>query len=94
MTEVIVILFFIFVVGLALLISRSIIGEEDRSKHAGRSFVSSKINFKLVRSFSIGFEIHSPKLNGFCVGFHFGCFHLCLWSRGKKWFGFNNYWNG
>ena len=53
---------------------------------------SYKINFKLVRSFSAGFTIYSPKLNGFCMDFKLGCFHLSLWSRGKQLLGFNNYW--
>jgi len=55
---------------------------------------TSKINLKLVRSFSVGFAIYSPTLNGAYVELHIGCFHLALWSRGKKIFAFNNYWNG
>lgn len=55
---------------------------------------TSKITLALVRSFAIGFEIHSPKLNGFSVEFNFACFTLQLWSRGKKWFNLKNYWNG
>lgn len=55
----------------------------------------SKINLKLVRSFSLGFSIHSPTLNGIYVELYIGCFHLSLWDRAKgSLFGFNNYWNG
>jgi len=50
------------------------------------------IELKLVRSFSVGVEILSPKLNGFCVVFYIGCFHLQLWNRGKGLFKYNNYW--
>ena len=55
----------------------------------------SKINLKLVRSFSVGVAIYSPTLNGLYIEFHLGCFHLAIWNRAKgKLFGFNNYWNG
>lgn len=53
-----------------------------------------KIHFKLVRSFSLGFSILSPKLNGFCVELWLGCLHIALWGRGKEWVGFTSYWNG
>lgn len=53
----------------------------------------SKITFKIVRSFSIGFTIHSPALNGFSIELRFACFDLSLRNRGKKLFGFKNYWN-
>ena len=56
--------------------------------------MSSKINLKTVRSFSIGFMIHSPTLNGLYIELHFAWWHLAIWSRGKQWFGYNNYWNG
>jgi len=56
--------------------------------------MSSKLNLKIVRSFSIGFSILSPKWNGLCVEVHLGFFHLVFWSRGTEIFGFNNYWNG
>ena len=54
----------------------------------------SKINLKLVRSFSLGFAISSPTLNGLYVEFYIGCFRLAVWHMPEKWFGFNNYWNG
>lgn len=53
-----------------------------------------KIQFKLVRSFSIGFSIHSPTLNGLSVEINIACFSLSIWSQGKYWFGFGNYWKG
>ncbi len=52
-------------------------------------------SFALVRSFSIGFEIYSPKQNGWiCFAVKVGCFQ---YSYGRKWnkgIKFNNYWNG
>ena len=51
-----------------------------------------KITLKLVRSFSIGFVIYSPTLNGLCIELHFACFHLMLRSRGQEMFGVENYW--
>lgn len=53
-----------------------------------------KIHFKLVRSFSVGFSILSPSLNGFCIELWLGCFCAAIWSRGRNWLGFGNYWNG
>ena len=53
-----------------------------------------KITLKIVRSFTIGFTILSPKWNGFCVEISFACFTLSLWNRGKKLFAVKNYWNG
>ena len=52
------------------------------------------INIKLCRSFAIGFEIHSPKLNGLSVEVYLGCFRIGVWGRGEEVIGFNNYWNG
>lgn len=52
-----------------------------------------KIELKLIRHFSIGFTIYSPKYNGFCISFDFMCFNLHIWGRGEKWFKFNSYWN-
>jgi len=54
----------------------------------------SKINLKLVRSFSVGFTVASPTLNGLYIEFHLGCFHLVVWHKPSRWFGFNNYWGG
>ena len=55
-------------------------------------FKTYKIQFKLVRSFSIGFSIYSLSLNGAYVEINIGCFVLAIWSRGKNIIGFNNYW--
>jgi len=52
-----------------------------------------KLQFKLVRSFSLGFAIHSPTLNGFCVEIFLGCFHIHLWGKGKSLVSFKNYWS-
>lgn len=57
-------------------------------------FSTTKIELKLVRSFGLGIRVMSPKLNGFCVAISITCFILHIWSRGEKWFGFGNYWNG
>ena len=54
---------------------------------------TSKINFKICRSFSLGFSIHSPKLNGLSIEIYLTCFHICIWGKGEKWFSFNNYWS-
>jgi len=54
---------------------------------------TAKITFKIVRAFSIGFTIHSPKLNGFSCAIYFGCFTLSLWGKGKKLFSAKNYWH-
>lgn len=53
-----------------------------------------KISLKLCRSFSIGFTIHSPTLNGLSFEVYFGCFHVGVWGRGGNLIGFNNYWDG
>ena len=55
---------------------------------------SCKIHLKLVRSFSVGFTIMSPTLNGLCFSIDITCFSLMFWGKGKNLFGFNNYWNG
>ena len=52
-----------------------------------------KIHLKVLRSFSIGFTILSPKLNGLCFEIHIGIITLCIWGRGKEWFGFDSYWS-
>jgi hypothetical protein len=57
-------------------------------------FKTYKIQLKLVRSFSIGFAIFSPRLNSAYIEFHLGCFHLALWSKGENLIGFKSYWNG
>jgi len=53
-----------------------------------------KIHLKLCRSFSLGVQVHSPKLNGLAFDLLLGCIHLAIWSRGKKLFGATNYWRG
>lgn len=53
---------------------------------------SYNITLKLVRSFSIGFTIYSPSLNGFCFDISLGCFIISVWNKGEKFFGFKNYW--
>jgi hypothetical protein len=58
-----------------------------------RKIMSSVIHFKLVRSFSLGFTIHSPKLNGLSIEIYLGCFHLAFWNKGLKLFGYSNFWN-
>ncbi len=57
-------------------------------------FKSYKMELKLVRSFSLGFAIMSPRLNGFALNIYLGCFHVTLWSRGSLLFGMRSYWNG
>jgi hypothetical protein len=52
-----------------------------------------KITLKLVRSFSLGFTVLSPKLNGLCFHVNVACFQLAVWSRGKSLFGFQSYWS-
>ena len=52
-----------------------------------------KITLKLVRSFSLGFTVLSPKLNGFCFHINVACFQLAFWNRGGKLFGLRNYWS-
>lgn len=51
-----------------------------------------KITLKLVRSFSLGFSVHSPTLNGLCFDIYVGCFTVSGWSRGRKLIGLANYW--
>lgn len=58
------------------------------------------IHAKIVRSFSIGFTIYSPKLNGFAMSIDIACFSLMISNRcshllgSTHIFGFTNYWNG
>lgn len=53
-----------------------------------------KITLKIVRSFSIGFTIFSPKLNGLAFELCVGCFILHIGNRGDGLITFQNYWNG
>ena len=52
-----------------------------------------KIILKIVRHFAIGFEIHSPTLNGISFEINFVCFSLSVWLKGEGIFGIQNYWN-
>ena len=52
-----------------------------------------KITFKLIRSFGLGFQIYSPKLNGLCFDITLGCFVIAFWNRGKELVGFQSYWD-
>lgn len=51
-----------------------------------------KITISLVRAFSLGISIASPKLNGLCFHIDAACFRLQFWNRGSQLFGFRNYW--
>jgi hypothetical protein len=53
---------------------------------------TSKLTFKLVRSFSVGVSVHSPALNGLSFEVYLGCVHVAVWSRGTGLVGFANYW--
>ena len=66
----------------------SLLGKEN----VMNNFVTYKINLKLVRSFSFGFTIYSPTLNGLCFEIKLGVFSLMVWSKGKHLIGFSNYW--
>jgi len=54
---------------------------------------TSKVTLKIVRSFSVGFTIYSPKYNGLCFDVQLACFVAMFWWRGKKLFSFESYWN-
>jgi len=51
-----------------------------------------KLTFYISRSFSIGFTIHSYKLNGICFEVNIFCFGFRYWGKGKQLIFFNNYW--
>jgi hypothetical protein len=53
-----------------------------------------KITLKLVRSFGLGVTVMAPSLNGLCVEVQLACVCLTVWSRGRGWLGFKNYWDG
>lgn len=57
-------------------------------------YKTAKINFVIARSFSFGFTIFSPKLNGFCVEVALACFLLRFHNRGEYWFRYANFWDG
>ncbi len=48
----------------------------------------------VTRSFSVGFTIHSPKLNGLSIELRLACFIFRVSSKGKKLIKFCNWWNG
>jgi len=51
-----------------------------------------KITIKIVRSFSLGFTVYSPKLNGIYVELHIACITVGAWSRGSKLIVAKNFW--
>ena len=54
-----------------------------------------KLTLKLARSFSIGFTIFSPYYNGWImVEIRIACFVLHFDKNGRRFFGFENHWNG
>lgn len=54
-----------------------------------------KFTLKLARSFSVGFTIFSPHYNGWLMfEVRVACFILHFDRKGRRWFGFENYWNG
>ncbi|MCU0810148.1 MAG: hypothetical protein MUE59_03780 [Thiobacillaceae bacterium] len=55
--------------------------------------MNAKITLQVIRHFAIGFEVLSPKFNGFCIAVNIGIFQLLFWNRGRGLFAFNNYWN-
>jgi len=52
-----------------------------------------KITLALVRSFGIGFTIHSLKANGISFELQIACFLFRFWAKGKGFIAFVNYWN-
>ena len=46
----------------------------------------------VCRSFSIGFTIFSPALNGLSIEIQLACFLFRARSKGRTLFQFNNYW--
>jgi hypothetical protein len=55
---------------------------------------TAKITLKLVRSFSIGFTIYSPKYSGLSFEINFACFSIQFWNRGTKFIQYVNFWRG
>jgi len=55
--------------------------------------VTYKITLALVRSFGLGFKIHSPKLNGISFEIQIACFIFRFWGKGFKFITIKNYWN-
>ena len=53
----------------------------------------SKIQIKLVRSFSIGVSVLSPKFNGLCIEVYIGNVHVCISNSGSNSISFMNFWN-
>lgn len=51
-------------------------------------------NVAIVRSFSVGVTIFSPKLNGLCFEIVLACFLFRFDSKGKIFFKGSNFWNG
>ncbi len=55
---------------------------------------SYKLTLALVRSFSLGFTVMSPKLNGLCFEVRAACFLFRFWNRGHRFLTTVNYWDG
>jgi hypothetical protein len=56
--------------------------------------IRNRITLKIVRSFSIGFTIYSPKYNGWLsIEVNIACFTLFFDAKGVRFFGVENYWN-
>lgn len=53
-----------------------------------------KFTYKLARSFSFGFTIFSPHYNGLVFEIRIACFILHVDPKGRRWFGYENHWNG
>ena len=54
-----------------------------------------KFTFKIIRSFSVGFTIFSPHYNGWLMfELRLAFFALHFNKNGRRWVGFENYWNG
>jgi len=52
-----------------------------------------KITLALVRSFGLGFKIHSPKLNGISFEIQIACFIFRFWGKGFRFITIKNYWD-
>jgi hypothetical protein len=58
----------------------------------GKAMKQGKINLYMARSFSVGFTVHSPTLNGVCFEIFLGCFGVRFWGKGETLLSVNNYW--
>ena len=74
-------------------------GARDVVRHkkftVGLSMSRNFFEIGISRSFSIGFTIYSPHLNGWLsFEVRLACFIFRFDCKGTRWFGFANYWNG